>query len=430
VLSYARGHDLAISVRGGGHDWAGRALVDGGVVLDMSLLRQVSVDTVAGVATFGGGARAAEVVAATEPHALLPATGSHGQVGMVGLTLGGGYGPLTGVAGLALDNMLGAQLVLPDGDLAVVDACREPDLFWALRGGGGNFGVVTSLRVALHRIPRVVAGILVFPWPQARQVMTGYAELLPTLPEELTVQIGVLAGPDGHSVVYLSPTWAGAGDPSRWIGRLAALGQPVLHRVAPMPYSTMLRLLDPYIVWGRHHEMRTRTLPALTPAAIEALIWAGDTRTSAFSGVAIHHFHGAATRIPLEDTAFGIRRPHAMVEILAAWDPAEDPTPHRHWAHALHTELAADALDGGYPNMIGPDQAEQAQLAYGPNTARLLRIKNDYDPATLFTATPLPTHDPHDSKPGLYAGRRRWILRPPAARACSGRQPSWATYSA
>ena len=401
VLSYARSHDLPVSVRGGGHDWAGRALVDGGVVIDMSLLRQVTVDTVAGVANFGGGATAADVVAATEPHSLLPATGTYGQVGMVGLTLGGGYGPLNGVAGLALDNMLGAQVVLPDGRIAIVDAYREPDLFWALRGGGGNFGIVTSMRVALHRIPHVVAGIILFPWQQARQVMTGYAELLPTLPDELTVQIGVLAGPDGNSVVYLSPTWAGSGDPSTWIDRLASLGEPVLNQVAPMPYSTMLRLLDPYIVWGRHHEMRTRTLPSLTPGAIEALIRAGDTRTSAFSGVVIHHFHGAAARTPIEDSAFGIRRPHAMVEILAAWDPADDPTPHRQWADALYTELATDALEGGYPNMIGPNQAEQAQFAYGPNTARLLRVKDEYDPATLFSATPLPSRGPHDLKPGL-----------------------------
>jgi hypothetical protein len=121
--------------------------------------------------------------------------------------------------------------------------------------------------------------------------------------------------------------------------------------------------------------MRTRTLPSLTPGAIETLIRAGDTRTSAFSGVAIHHFHGAAARIPLEDSAFGIRRPHAMVEVLAAWDPTDDPTPHRQWAETLYTELAADALEGGYPNMIGPAQAEQAQLAYGSNNTRLLRVK-------------------------------------------------------
>jgi FAD/FMN-containing dehydrogenase len=401
VLTYARGHGLAVSVRGGGHDWAGRSLVDGGVVIDLSQLRQVTVDPVAGIANFGGGATAADVVAATEPHSLLPVTGTYGQVGMTGLTLGGGYGPLNGFAGLALDNLLGAQVVLPDGRLAVVDAHREPDLFWALRGGGGNFGVVTSMRVALHRIPEVVGGIILFPWWQARQVLSGFAELLPTLPDQLTVQTGVLAGPEGDSVVYLSPTWAGQGDPWRWIDRLASLGQPLLNQVSPMPYSTMLSLLDPYIVWGRHHEVRTRTLPSLTTGAIEAIIRAGDDRTSAFSGVVVHHFHGAATRIPLEDSAFGIRQPHAMVEIVAAWDPSDDPAPHRRWAASVFTDLAADALEGGYPNMIGPGQAVQAQQAYGPNAARLLQVKQDYDPTTVFTATTLPVRGPRMTRPGV-----------------------------
>ena len=257
------------------------------------------------------------------------------------------------------------------------------------------------MRVALHHVPHVVAGIILFPWEQARQVMTGYAELLSTLPDELTVQIGVLVGPAGDSVVYLSPTWAGSGDPSEWIDRLASLGRPALNQVAPMPYSAMLRLLDPYIVWGRHHEVRTRTLPSLTCGSIEAIVRASEARTSQFSAVVVHHFHGAASRIPIEDTAFGTRRPHAMVEIVAAWDPSDDPTPppamsavrlHRAWRRRAR---------GGYPNMIGPEQAEQAQRAYGPNAGRLRQVKQDYDPKTVFSATTLPARGPRIGRPGL-----------------------------
>jgi FAD/FMN-containing dehydrogenase len=144
---------------------------------------------------------------------------------MAGLTLGGGYGPLNGVAGLALDNLLGADVVLHDGRIVTADAEHEPDLFWALRGGGGNFGVVTAMRLRLHPISSVLAGVIMYPWHQARDVFHAYNELAPTMPDELTVQIGMVAGPDGHSVVYLEPVWSSSADPSAWFVRLAGWGR-------------------------------------------------------------------------------------------------------------------------------------------------------------------------------------------------------------
>lgn len=393
LVRYARDNDMPISVRGGGHDWAGRALVDDGLVIDMSLMRRVNVDAASRAATFGGGATAADVVSASAPDGLVPATGNFGEVGMVGLTLGGGYGPLNGIAGLALDNVLGAQLVLHDGTVIMVDADRDPELFWALRGGGANFGVVTSLRVRLHPMTSVVAGVILFPWHQAREVFRRYDELVPTMPDELTVQIGVLPGPNGESVVFLSPMWSGStATATEWMDRLRGLGTPLLSEVAPMPYSATLRLLDPYIVWGRHHEMRTRNLRTFSSGAIDALIHAGDSLTSPYSGIAIHHFHGAATRVPVGETAFGIRTPHFLVEVLAAWDPADDGSPHRNWADTVYGELREHAIEGGYPNLIGPGQASQANAAYGPNADRLLAAKRRYDPKNTFSATSLPVN--------------------------------------
>ena len=209
VVRYARDRGMPIAVRGGGHDWAGRSLLDDGVVIDMSLMRRVVVDQGASLATLAGGATAADVVAAAEPFGLAAATGTVGEVGMVGLTLAGGYGPLNGVAGLAIDNMVGAELVLGDGCDLTVNAHTEPDLFWALRGGGGNFGVVTAMHVKLHPVASVIAGVILFPWHQAADVMRGYDALVPAMPDELTVQIGVISGPDGQPVVYLSPVWSG-----------------------------------------------------------------------------------------------------------------------------------------------------------------------------------------------------------------------------
>jgi FAD/FMN-containing dehydrogenase len=287
----ARANGPPIAVRGGGHDWAGRALADSGLVIDMSRMRRVDVDGAARIAMVSGGATAADAVDASELRGLVPATGNFGLVGMAGLTLGGGYGPLNGVAGLALDNLLGADVVLHDGRIVAADAEHESDLFWALRGGGGNFGVVTAMRMRLHPIPSVVAGVIMYPW---------------------------------H------------------------------------PFNA---------------------------GAIDALVVAGDTRASAYSGVAIHHCHGAATRVPIDATAFGIRERHFVVEVLAAWEPEHDATPHRGWAQQVYTDLAPHAIDGGYPNLIGPQQAEQARKAYGPNASRLAQLKSRYDPDNVFTAT-------------------------------------------
>ena len=398
VMRYARANGAAVSVRGGGHDWAGRALARDGLVIDMSLMRHVAVDAASGIATLAGGAMATDVVTAAEHHGLAPATGIIGDVGMVGLTLGGGYGPLTGIAGLALDNLLEVQIVLEDGRAVTANAHDEPDLFWALRGGGGNFGVVTGMRVQLHSIPVVTAGVIGLAWDDANQVLRKYDALMSTAPDELTVAISVASGPGGGPVLFLWPTWSGPTESSfAWMERLAGLGTPVLTQVTPMPYSLVLQLVAPFIVWGGHHEMRTRSLRTYSSGAIDALIRAVDTRTSELSAISIHHFHGAATRVPIEQTAFGIREPHFMVEILAAWQPGEDGTPHRNWAEAVYTDLGEHALDGGYPSLIGPDQAAQADAAYGPNAARLLEVKRRYDPANVFSASPLPTGGRADS---------------------------------
>jgi FAD/FMN-containing dehydrogenase len=392
VVRYARARRLPIAVRGGGHDWAGRSLVDAGVVIDMSRMRSVVVDGAAGLATVAGGATAADVIAAAEPHGLAAATGMVGEVGMVGLTLAGGYGPLNGVAGLALDNLIAADLVLGDGRTVRVSRSNEPDLLWALQGGGGNFGVVTAMDVRLHPISSVTTGVMLFPWQQATEVMRGYAAVVPKMPDELTAQIGVVSGPDGTPVIYVLPTWAGvASAGSGWIDRLQNLGTALDVQIAEMPYSGQLRLLDPFIEWGRHCEMRTRTVATLNQGAVQAIIRAGDTRTSRFSGVVVHHFHGAATRVPVTRTAFGRREPHHVIELLAAWHGTEDGTDHHRWIQTAYQTLEPYALAGGYPNLIGPGQADQAEKSYGPNRDRLVALKRRWDPDNVFSATPLPT---------------------------------------
>jgi FAD/FMN-containing dehydrogenase len=391
IIGVARERGMRLSVLGGGHDWAGRAVRDGGLVIDMSGMRSVTVDASARVATVGGGATAAELIDAVAPYGLVAATGNCGAVGMAGLTLGGGYGPLNGRFGLASDNLLGAEVVLADGRIVTADATHEPELFWALRGGGGNFGVVTSMRVRLYRLERLIGGLIMFPLAQAAAVWRGLGELLSTAPDVMTVQSGVMAGPDGDPVVYLQPVWSG--DLRCGIAAadlLATLGTPLSRDVAPVAYGEVLRLFDVACVPGLCWAIRTRTIAGYTPEVIDALVEAARTVTSPRSLIALHHCHGASTRVAPEQTAFALRRPHFVVEIVACWEVG-DGAAHRGWAQSLSDALAPHALPGGYANLLGPDDHDQIANAYGDNATRLIAAKKRYDPDAVFTAIPLPS---------------------------------------
>ncbi|MBO3677204.1 FAD-binding oxidoreductase [Streptomyces sp. NEAU-YJ-81] len=389
----AQEHGVPLSVRGGGHDWAGRALTDGGLTIDLSGMREVRVDPDTAVAEVAGGATGADLARAARPFGLTAATGTVGTVGMAGLSLGGGYGPLSGRFGLALDNVLSADVVLADGSLVTADAEREPELLWALRGGGGNFGLVTAMRVQLHRTPTLLSGTILFPWAQASAVLARLAEFVPEGRDELTVQCGVLAGPDGAPAVFVMPTWSGddarAGEET--LARLTALGEPLVAQLGPTTGHDMLASTDAMFPYGKHVEIRTRTVPALTSAARAALLDAGDTLTSPLSAVSLHSLHGIASRIPATDTAFGNRTPHLMVETIARWEPGDPREPeHRAWARDVSAVLESEAMPGGYPNLLGPDETQQIAHAYGPNTERLLAAKHRFDPDGVFRAIPLP----------------------------------------
>ncbi|MFT7836031.1 FAD-binding oxidoreductase [Saccharothrix sp. BKS2] len=391
AVRVARDHGAPLSVRGGGHDWGGRAIREGGVVLDLSAMRGVELDADGRTARVRGGSLAGGVASALAEHGLRAVTGTVNAVGIAGLTLGGGYGPLLGAHGLALDNLLGADVVLADGTAVTADAEENPDLFWALRGGGGNFGVVTGLRYRVHPIPTVLSGMAMFPLAQAPSVLRGYRELLAESPDELSVIGGFYSGPDGSPLIMLYPTWSGdpaAGEP--YLRRIRALGTPVFSRLGPMTAPEQLGLLDPFVVDGRHNTATSRWLPVLTEDVCDVLVDFARRVTSPLSSLTLHHFHGAATRVPVSSTAFGLRDEHVLLEIITTWAPNSPDSggAHREWAAALADELERSALPGGYPNLLGPDDHERAMAAFGPNTARLLEVKRRLDPDGVFTAVP------------------------------------------
>ena len=388
AVQVAREHGLPLSVRGGGHDWAGRALTDGGVVVDLSA-RSVTVDASSGTAAAQGGATSGDVVAAARGHDLAPVTGTVKAVGMAGLTLAGGYGPLIGKHGLAVDNLVEAEVVLADGRQVVASEEGDADLYWALRGGGGTFGVVTAARYCLHPLATVLAGLILYPVAQASSVLGRYQQLVAEAPDELTVMAGFMHGPDGAPMMFLFPTWSGdPTDGEATIGQLSRLGTALATEVAAMAYEEALGMFDPVVVNGRHYAMRTRWLADLSAASVAMLVEAGSGFTSPFSALAVHHFHGAASRVPTPRTAFGLRRDHFLVEILAAWEPidGDGALVHRRWSQHLFERLAPYALPGGYPNLVGPDEPDRLADAYGPNAARLRHLKQRYDPDGVFSA--------------------------------------------
>jgi FAD/FMN-containing dehydrogenase len=358
-------------------------------------MRDVIVNPESRTAIVSGGAKAREVAAAASAHGLVAALGNCGDVGMAGLTLGGGYGPLNGLYGLAADNLLGAELVLADGRCVTTGPDEEPELFWAIRGGGGNFGVVTSMRIRLHEVRHMLAGLIVYPWNEAQAVLSRYAAFAAKMPDELGVSVIMTSGPDGQPAITLVPLWNGdrlQGEHA--MEHLQSLGKPQVAQIGPMTYPEILAPIDAKVAEAAscHWEIRTRSLPTLNPAAIDAIVSAVARKTSPHSAVAFHHFHGAATRIPAAAIAFGSRQEHFMVEIIAAWEPDEgNGAAERQWAQDLWKSLAPFALPGGYANLLGLDDREQAAAAYGDNAAWLRALKRRFDPDGVFaSAIPLP----------------------------------------
>ncbi len=388
----AQKHRLPLSVRGGGYDWAGRSVGNQSVVVDMSKMRQVMIDPKARTMTIGGGTTAADVLASAAPYGLTAVVGTIGKIGVVGFTLAGGYGFISPKFGLGVDNLLAAEVVLADGSLVRADSSENIGLYWALRGGGGNFGVVTSMEIRLHPVEKILAGKVLFPWSNAKPVLEGYAAIMRSAPDELAATAAVVSGPDGDPAIVVAPYWCGELEQGReFIARFEALGSPITSGVSPKRCSEVFGLFEPSAPNGRYNVQQTRWLADLTPEVVRDLIEIGNHKTSPLSLVGVHSFHGAPTRVPLQSTAFGIRSKHFLVGILASWE-AEDPNgdKHRAWAREVSRTIAASALPGGYPNLLGPEEHVQIEEAYGNNTRRLQAVKRRFDPEHVFRATPLP----------------------------------------
>ena len=382
AVQFARAERLLVAVRGGGHSFAGYSVCDGGLVIDLSRLKSLQIDRERGVVTVAPGLLFSEINAATEPASLAIITGGCPRVGIAGFTLSGGEGPLNGKHGLSCDNLLSADVVLADGRAVTASHDENPDLFWALRGGGGNFGVVTSFRLRAHPVTTVVAGELVYELAQARAVLREFRAFAPSAPDELDAGFGFRARQDGV-VCHLSVTYLGdAASAEPALGALRKLATPIGDTIKPVSYFAG-RTGGPRGGGPRVPSITgTAFLRDLSDEGIDAIIEVG-ARTPPTGDLEINHLHGAVSRVPLETTAFPLRQPGFDCFAAAAWLAPAHRDAIVAWVRSFDDSVGPYAA-GAYVNMLATDDAARVRAAYGGQYARLAQLKRRYDPENFF----------------------------------------------
>lgn len=378
--------ELEVSVRGGGHNVAGKAVTDGGVMIDLSPMKQVSVDTDARTITAGGGVTWGELNRSAHLDGLATTGGVVSSTGIAGLTLGGGVGWTMGKYGMAVDNLLSAEVVLASGEIVTASDVEEPDLFWAIRGGGGNFGVATQLRYRAHRLSTVLGGAVAHPLAAASEVFGFYREFSAALPDDLAAFAAFRHGPDGIKMCGLPICHAGedAARAEAEVKPLRQFGSPVVDLIDRMPYPVVNTLIDDAFIPGTLNYWKSAFLNELSDDAVAALVEAFQKSPSALCFVVIERFHGAATRVPATATAFPHRKPGYNCVIISQWtDPAQTEAGIR-WARDTFDTLRPHTADAAYVNYLDADDADRVAAAYGPNYERLVELKGRYDPENFF----------------------------------------------
>jgi FAD/FMN-containing dehydrogenase len=387
AVNFARNNDLALAVHGGGHNASGSSVCDGGLMLDLSLMKGIRVDPAGATARAEGGATWADFDRETQAFGLATTGGVVSTTGIAGLTLGGGIGWLGRTYGLSCDNLLSVDIVTADGQLRTASADQNSDLFWAVRGGGGNFGVVTSFEYRLHQVgPMVVAGLLVWPRPMARDVLRLFREFTQTAPENASAYAALGTLPDGLQVVVLIAFFNGPAEAADELFKpFRAFGPPAADLLAPVPYTAAQQMLDALFPSGSRVYWKSAVLRTFDDAVADALIEQCASSPSPLSSGAIEFYGGAINRVGAEDTAYPLRDVTYAVNAVSIWtDPAQDEANIK-WARGTWQAMQQFSPGSVYVNFLGLDEGEdRVKAAYGPNYARLAQIKSRYDPHNLF----------------------------------------------
>jgi len=388
AVQLGREAELEISVRGGGHNVAGRACTEGGLMIDLAEMKGMYVDPEARTARAQGGLTWAELNRETAVHGLAVTGGAISTTGIAGYTLGGGLGWLMGLYGLASDNLLSVQLVTADGEVLNATADSHPDLFWALRGGGGNFGVATWFEYRLHPLSTVVGGLVAHPFEAARDVLRFYREFTQSVPDELTVFAALVHAPDGSGVKLAAFAVCHAGpkeQAEKDLAPLLAFGTPALTHVEPMPYPVMNTLLDPGYPKGALYYWKSSFLRTLDDDLIDAAVEQFAETPSPMNAILFEHFHGAVTRVGVTDSAVPHRAKGYNMLLPTAWSDPAATDENIAWTRSSYERFGPYLDDRRWLNYFSDDDAVDAvRAAYGPNYDRLVEVKRRYDPQNVF----------------------------------------------
>jgi len=389
AVKMARDRKLEVAVRGGGHNVAGRATIDSGLMIDLSLMKGIHVDPKARTARAQGGLTWNEFNRETQLHGLATTGGVVSTTGIAGLTLGGGLGWLMGKHALALDSLLSVDLVLADGRTLTASKDDNADLFWALRGGGGNFGVAASLEYRLHPVgPIVTGGLIAYPFSAAWDVLRFFRDVTASLPDDLMVFGGLIHAPDGSGmklvaqvVCHCGPLGAGetAAQP------IKKFGSPAMDVIGPMPYCQVNAMLDAAYPKGALNYWKSNFLASLSDDALRTMIDCFAKCPTTMGQLLLEHFHGAVTRVGVTDTAFPHRAPGYNLIVLSEWMDPKDNNACTAWARDSYTAMQPFMGSGRYVNYLGDDEpGDPVAAAYGPNHRRLQQLKAKYDPQNFF----------------------------------------------
>ena len=395
AVRFAAAHRMLLSVRGGGHHIAGNAVAEGGLMIDLSGMSAVSIDAAKRIARVGPGALLGDLDRESQAHGLATPLGINSTTGVAGLTLGGGFGWLTRQHGMTIDNLRSATVVTADGALHVASADSEPELFWALRGGGGNFGVVTSFEFELHPVgPEVYAGLVVYPFAQARQVLRAWRDFSADAPDELSVWTVLRKAPPlpflpasvhGKEVVVFPLVYNGDVETGkRAAARVLSFGDPIASAVGPTPYAGFQTAFDPLLTQGGRNYWKSNNFSDLSDSAIDLMIGAAANLPGPECEIFVAQLGGAMARVKPAATAFVGRDARFIMNVHGRWSDVADDEHVRGWARQVFKNLAPHATGSGYVNFLTEDEGERVAASYGANYARLQQLKQRFDPANLF----------------------------------------------
>ena len=386
AVRFARTHRLLVSVKGGGHNITGNAVCDGGLMIDLSPMKGMRIDPVNRVAHAQAGLTWGEFNQETQAFGLATTGGVVSTTGISGLTLGGGLGWLMGSHGLSCDNLVSADVITAEGEFLTTSTEQHSDLFWGLRGGGGNFGVVTAFEYRLHPVTSVLAGMVIHPMEQAREVLRFYREFCRSCPDEALAATALMMSPEGMPVAVIVASYIGnVEDGEKVMLPLRKFGSPLADTIAPTSYVALNSLFDAAFPYGGvQRYWKSSFLKELGDDMIEVVLARSAKFLSPMSNVLFYHLHGAAARVDRDATAFGLRDDQWDYDVISQWtDPAETPD-HIRWTRDFWTAVEPFSTGEVYVNHLDAEEAIRIPGAYSRNYERLVALKNRYDPTNLF----------------------------------------------